>query len=728
MPRYRTIGPVPAAREAAGCVRHLASTAAVAAALTMALHSGSVLAQQAPAAKKEAQLEEVIVTARKRSEDVQTVPQTIDVLGGLDLQEMGKVTFKDLQFEVPGFYVENYESRATITMRGVGAQVPGNGASVATHVDGIYQASTAASLGWLFDVDRVEVLKGPQGTLYGRNSTGGAVNIITRRPGSELDAGGSLEYGSNGMVRVEGAMDAPFGSGWAVRVAGLVNREDGRITNEYTGRKIDGNDFTGGRVTLAGKAGSVDVDLFGQYTDEQGGSGEVIPLNASAQPRYGWNKSYYDLPTKPQMERQAYLVGLTLTSDIGNGYTWKSVTGYLHYKEPKSFLDVNPQPAPVQLTIRFPQYARQISEEFQVLYTGERLNWVVGALYMDADEGEQRLVDIQPVLPGALDSNTDNTTKTTALFGDLNYKLTDQLRLNAGLRYNSDKVHNRFDGRGAFDGQSFDLSSTQSEPTGRLGLDYTLSSGTMFYASIAKGFQSGYNDVGFDLNGNPEPATVKPENLWAYELGMKSRLPNDLGLFNLAGFYYDYKDMQVLVGGIPLLPDGTPDPNGVPFYTTLNAGKAKIYGADAALTVVPTQHLKLELNAEFLDATFKEYQSIDDFGAPADYSGNNLPRAPKFAGTAAVIINNVAFGSADASLRLEYQYRSEAYDNADNLYKLQSTGLLNAVATLDIDKWRVWAGGRNLTDKHYFAFYDGRNFAYPGNFRTWSVGASYNFH
>lgn len=703
-------------------------SAAIAVVLAAALTPGVAAAQQARPSAKPTGLEEIIVTARKREEDVQSVPQSIEVLAGAGLEALGKVTFKDLQFEVPGFYMENYESRATIAMRGVGAQVPGNGASVASHINGIFQASTATSLSWLFDVERVEVLKGPQGTLYGRNSTGGTVNIITRRPGSEFDVGGKLEYGSEDTLRVSAAMDAPLAEDWALRLAGTVTRADGRITNVLTGKKIDGNEFAGGRLTLAGNVGAVDVELFGQVTNETGGVGELIPLDEDAKPVYGWDKSYYDLPEVPEGERDYTVLGLTLSGDLGNGYSWRAVTGYQDYDEPKSYLDVNPFPSPVQLTIAFPQYAEQFSQELQLAFQGDRLNWVMGALYMDNDEGETRRVDIVPVLEPALDSATDNSVKTLAVFGDLNYGLTDKLRLNVGLRYNRDEVRNRFDGRGPFDGQSFDLKSTQSEPTGRIGLDYTTDSGTMYYGSVAKGFQAGYNTVGFATDGTPEPAEVKPENLYAYEVGMKSTLPGDRGLFNLAAFYYDYKDMQVLVGGIPLLPDGTPDPDGVPFYTTLNAGQATIYGVEASLTGIRFgEHVGLDVNAGYLNATFDEYQSLDDFGDPVDYSGNTLPRAPEFQGAIAMNLDNFMLGNGEAALRLEYQYRDKAYDNASNLYELQSTTFLNAVLTYDLGEWQFSASGRNLTDEKYLAFYDGRFFAPPGNFRTWLVGVSYNF-
>lgn len=703
--------------------------AAVAAALGLSLNAPQAAAQQSAA--KAAGLEDVIVTARKRDEDVQSVPQSIEVLGGLDLKELGKVTFKDLQFEVPGFYIQNFETRATIAVRGVGSQVPGGGQSVASHINGIYQASTAASLSWMFDVDRVEVLKGPQGTLYGRNSTGGAVNIITRRPGSEFDADVSVEFGNDNLRRVEAALDAPLSDDWSLRLAGTATRADGRITNRVTGKKIDGNEFTGGRLTLVGKLGSVDLEVFGQKTEETGGVGELIALDGSGsrvpKPLFGWDIGNYDEPTKPEGQRDYSALGLSLSGDIGNGYSWKALTGYLDYSEPKSFLDVNPVVAPVRVSIRFPQYAEQISQELQLQFKGDRFDWIVGALYMDIDEGEKRRVDILPPIPGALDSDTDNTVKTTALFGDVNYKLTDAMRLNLGLRYNRDEVRNKFVGRGPFDGQTFDLSSTQSEPTGRLGIDYTTSAGRMFYASVARGFQAGYNTVGFDTSGNPRPATVKPESLDAFEVGMKSTLGDGRGIFNLAGFYYDYRDMQVRVGRIPVGADGSPIPGGRPFYTTLNAGKAEIYGLETELSRYITDHLRFDLNAGYLHAKFDEYNSIGDTGAPVDYSGNTLPRAPEFSGAVALVLDDLAIGSAKGSVRLEYQYRGDAFDNADNLYVLPATKFLNLLASVDVGQWRLWAGGRNLTDEKYFAFYDGRNFGFPGQFRSWSVGASYSF-
>ncbi|WP_170151767.1 TonB-dependent receptor [Sphingosinicella microcystinivorans] len=700
----------------------------------MAVATALMLAPQIAKAEGAAKAEdasgaEIIVTARKREEDIQSVPASIQVLSGSDLQEFGKVTFEDLQFETPGLYMENYETRATITMRGIGTQVPGSGAAVAAHINGIYMPSTASSLGWMFDVGQIEVLKGPQGTLYGRNATGGAININTRRPGNEFDFGAKLEYGSENTVRAYAGLDAPLGGDWAVRIAGTLTRADGRIINVATSKRIAGNEFTGVRLTLTGKAGPIDVDLFAQYTNETGGVGELIALSSAGKPLYGWNKGYYDNPSTPVGERDHYLVGLTLSGELGEGYSWRSVTGYTDYNEPRSQLDVNPLPQPVQVVISLPQYAEQLSQELQLAYEGDKANWVFGGLYMDAKEGETRRVDIVPVVNGLLDSATDNTVKTFAVFGDLNYNLTDQLRANVGLRYNRDRVRNRFAGSGPADSQSFDLSSTQSQLTGRVGLDYTTAGGTMIYASASKGFQSGYNTTGFAVDGTPQPATVKPETLYAYEVGVKSTLPDSNGFLNVAGYYYDYRDMQVQVGGIPLLPDGSPDPAGVPFYTVLNAGKATIWGFEASLSNFRlSDNLRLDLSAGYLNTSFDEYITLDDTTAqPVDYSGNTLPRAPKFQGTAALTVDKVEVGPGEASMRVEYQYRSKAFDKADNIFILQSTGLVNALVKYDIGDWSLQASARNLTNQRYFAFYDGRNFAPPGQFRTWSLGLSYRY-
>jgi len=711
-------------------------SAAIAIVLAAALQPGEAGAQTTDAAARAGTLEEVIVTARKREEAVQEIPATISVLEGDLLMDQGLLRPTELQFAVPGFYVQNYETRATITMRGVGAQIAGSTSAVATHLNGMYQASSAAQLNRLFDVERVEVLKGPQGTLYGRNSTGGAMNIITRMPGSEFAADAELAYGSYETVRFDGGMSVPLGDNWAVRAAASYMKSgEGRFTNLYNDQKVGKEDFLGGRLSLAGDAGPVRVETWVQLVQDDSFTTPLIPISpVTAEPLYGWDKTYFDDPTVPSLEKDSVMAGLTLSGDISGGYSWRAITGYLDYEDVGRF-DVNPRPAPVQLSIEFPQSAQQFSQEFQLLYSGDRLNWVLGAYYLDDEQGEDRLVVLGPAGVALLDSQTRNYAEVLALFGDMNYSLTDQLRLNIGLRWTTEDIRNAYSGEGAFDGAPFDLSGDQGDPTGRIGLDYTIRDGLMVYGSISTGYQSGFFDVRVDPeSGADTPSEVDPEELLAFEIGMKSVLPGDRGFLNIAAFYYDYKDMQVLKGGIFLLPDGSPDPDSPPFYFTDNAGKAEIYGVDLELTDLrAAEHLSFDFIAEYLHATYKEYDTVDDNLDPVSYAGNTLPRAPEWMLASGMNIDNLRFGdTAEGMIRLEYNYRSKTYFTEENTEVASQgpVGLVNAYANVDFadGRWGVRLTGRNLADEKFFNFHRGDSFANVGERRTWEIGFSYRFN
>lgn len=710
-------------------------SAAVSIVLAAALQPGVARAQSAAGTQAGA-LEEIVVTARKRDEDVQTVPISIAVLGGEGLIDQRVLTAETLQFAVPGFYVQNYETRATITMRGVGAQISGSTSAVATHVNGVYQASSAAQLNRLFDIARVEVVKGPQGTLYGRNSTGGALNIITKAPGSGFEADVGVSYGTYNTVRFDGGVSLPLGDNWGMRVAGSYAKGDGQFDNEFNNTEVGEEDFLGGRLSISGDAGPVKVDFFIQSAqDDDTTAVTLIPLVSSADPTplLGWDKTWWDNPTKPFIERDSLVAGLTLSGDIGNGYSWRSITGYLDYED-RSLIDVNPRPAPVQLFIEFPQFAEQFSQEFQLLYTGERLNWVLGAYYLDDDQSNRRYLELAPLGLVLFDNQGRDQIESYALFGDLNYSLNEQWRLNVGLRWNDEDVRNQFSGTGLVDGGPFDLSGSQGDPTGRIGLDYSPRAGLMFYGSVSTGYQAGYFQTKFDPESGGDVANeVEPEELLAFELGMKSVLPGDRGYLNIAAFYYDYQDMQVQQGGIFLLDDGSPDPNAPPFFFTSNAGKAEIFGVDIELSEVRlAEHLKFDIAAEYLDATYKDYDTIDDNRNPVSYEGNTLPRAPEWMLASALTLDNLRLGEAAvAEFRLEYNFRGKTYFTEDNneVASQGDLGLLNLYANVDFDdgRWRIYGSGRNLTDEKFFDFHRGDVFANTGEFRTWEIGARYRF-
>lgn len=701
----------------------------------LALAAGLVpaAAQAQSGDRTEALSDEIIVTARKRDEALQDVPISLQVLSGDTLQNTAVLRASELQFAVPGFYVQNFETRATITLRGVGAQIAGGQSSVATHLNGIFQNSSAAQLNRLFDVSQVEVLKGPQGTLYGRNSTGGALNIMTNAPTSELSGNAFIGYGTFNTIRADAAINVPLGDNWAVRLAGSYLEGDGQFFNRVNGRKTGNEEFAGGRATIAGTAGPIDVQAFVQYTRDKDTTQTLIPVNpATAQPAFGWRQTVQDSPEDMLLDRELVMVGLTLGADLGNGFSLKSITGYLDYQD-DSEIDVNPVVSTSQLVIQTPQKSKQFSQELQLTYEGGPLTAVLGAFYLDDDQGATRILTLDPGELLLFDNQTIDQVEGIAVFGDASLRVAEGFNINAGARWNRDRIRNAFDGAGLIDGSNFDLKTTESAFTWRLGADWRPADEIMVFASVSTGFQAGFNQTRTDaLTGVDTPDSVGPERLTAYEIGGKVALPERMGFLNASFFYYDYRDMQVSVGGVFLNPDGTLDTTRPPFFFVENAGEARIYGVDVQLTDLRiAEHLKFEAAATLLSAKFTDYISVDDDRNPVNFAGNTLPRAPEISATSALTIGRLPLGFADLTVRGELNHRSRTFFSQDNT-RLVSQGavtLANFAARLEFadGRYAITATGRNLTNERFFDFYGGSNFGNVGEFRTFEVGFATRF-
>jgi iron complex outermembrane recepter protein len=681
---------------------------------------------------------DIIVTARKREESVQDVPATINVLNGQDLADAGIIQPRELQFAVPGFYVQNFETRATITLRGIGSQIEGGQSSVATHVNGVYQASSAAQLNRLFDIERLEVVKGPQGTLYGRNSTGGALNIITRNArGDDFEGNVSAGYGSYNTIRLDGGVSLPLGSDWGIRVAGSYANGDPIYTNVVTNRKIGSEKFWGVRGTLSGNVGDLKIDLFGQYgSDEDTRNVILIPLEFGTKtPLLGFRTTAFDDPAVPATKKNSFVTGLTLELPLGGGLTARSITGYMDYSEPRSDTDINPRPGlPRSQVIAFPQAAKQFSQELQLLYDSDKLNGVLGVYYLNDKQTADRSLIVRQLNRVLLDSSNRDDVDALAVFADVNFDLTDDLTLNGGIRWNRDKIRNRFIGAGLFDGPPFDLDGKQSKVTWRAGLDYKITPNFLAYGSVSTGFLSGRFETSFDgLTGNSIPNEVKPENITAYEVGGKLALPNDIGFLNVAAFRYDYRNLQVTVGGLFLLPDGSPDPLSPPFFFTDNAAKSRISGFEFQLSEFRvSKFLKLDFNAAYINAKYRDFDAIDDFGQLVSFDGNTLPRSPKLTFSSAITLDNLAItDAAIASIRTEFNFRDKTFFTRENIdvSTQQGYGLLNVIAKIDFNdgQWGLNFAGRNLTNQKRFNFLRNDPFATVGEFRNFEVSLKYRF-
>ena len=668
-----------------------------------------------------------VVSARKHNEMAQAVPITMDVLGGQQIKDSGIVRVEDLQANVPGLVIDSYESQGQIALRGVGAGDVGLGTdqSVAIHVDGVYQVFGSAGLGRMFDVERVEVLKGPQGTLYGRNATAGVVNLISRKPQDKFAAEGDLSYGSFNTVKEEGMVNVPLGAETAARFAFSGATSDGRLTNVRDGSKVGTADnYDAFRASLRSSIAQTQLDLSVQYIDDWSNLGSAYirdphnpALRSGSTESSSFTRVDFEHPIKQSKKDLA--VSLRLAHQFGD-VDVTSITGYGSHEGgfESDLTSLDPTSGPWSTTEPY----RQVSEEIQANFSTGNTDWTVGAFYLDYRGQDNRDVDLPTFDYFDVQTRARSTGKSYAAFGQADYKFSDKLRLEAGIRYTEEtKTASSFATEGAGGEGSFTVdpavsgSRTWRNVSGRLGADYFLTKATMLYGSIATGFKSGGvipNALAADLAPGPI-SYYKPEKLLAYEIGQKTTLPGGLGIANLSAFYYDYTDKVEFVLNQALISD---------FY---NAGKARVYGLDGTLDLRLAQHLSWDEDVELLSAKYTSFLSGDG----SSYAGNTLGRAPKVSVTSGLTFDRIPVGDVGTfSLRGEYVYRDKMFFDFANALSQSAIGLLNLSAHLDGagGKWSVYAAGRNLANKHYIEFYNASGTrALPASERTLQIGVHF---
>ena len=691
----------------------------------------------APAASENQTITVTGTTARKRNEQAQDVPIAMDVIGGQDLRDAGITRVKDLQSAVPGLVIETRESSGKIAIRGVGTGDVGLGTdqSVAVHVDGVYQTHGALGLTRMFDVERVEVLRGPQGTLYGRNATAGVVNLVSRAPRLGGFAGeADLSIGNSGLRQVQAAVNVPLGGQTAVRLAVIGSDSTGRATNTFDGGKVGvDDDFYGIRGRLKSRLGDVGVDLAVQYINDRSYA-VLVPHPELASDRLGANaKASYDLTYYPDgipyQRKETLSVSLTLTQDFGN-VRLTSITGYGDFKGGLGFRLARPGqgPAdPIGLTINEP--ADQWSQELQLSGMADSLDWVAGVYYISFDGVEQRKLQRYRIGFTPFDTDQKAGGNAVAAFGDVNWRLSPTARLNVGLRHTRDTK----DGVSA---STSDLpffvvdppqtaSKSWSATTGRIGVDWKPTQRTMAYASLSTGYKAGGVVPNYET---AKPFDIyKPEKITALEVGQKSTFANDGGVFNLSAFRYDYKDKVEIYGPTPAT------------FGFFNAPKARVTGVDGFVSLRLSRHLRGDLNAAWLDAKFTDFPATDDLGNPVNYDGNRIARAPKLAGTAGLVLEKLPVGGFGlVQVRVEYSRRGEIFFDFKNdpAFRTPPINYVNLSARLDSTdgRWYAYLIGRNITDKRWIEGLAvapggaGLLYSTPVNqARSWQLGAGFKF-
>ena len=665
----------------------------------------------------ESVIEEILVTATKSgAQSLQQIPLSVVALSGEDLDSSGITTTMGLQQRVPGLVITRNTHLGQPYIRGIGSDVvgPAVDGAVAVYVDGAYQARAASQIAALADVERVEVLKGPQGILYGRNATGGAINIITRKPTQEFSASGDVQVGNYDQLIVRGSISGPLVDDQVFgRLSVTHNQDDGYTENVLLDREGDNTDIVHVRGALDFILNDhAKLSVAGYFFDRET---RTLPkaLNPTTNPStlfFGATVNddprevLHDIDSGLGVEQWGLNVKLEWDFE---SFTLTSVTTFDSLEETGS-LDVDATDIPLahngvvwpRVGEEWGEDAEFFSQEFILNGESGRLQWT-GLINYYIAEAETRADNDLPLFgfAGIWDSEFDNESFGAAL--QINYALSEKLSGTAGVRYSHEKkeFERRFGvvvGATPIILEADDADESWTPWTSRIGLEYRPNEDVLVYGSATRGFRSG----GFNLFA--AQSEFDPEFIWSYETGLKSTWMDGRLRFNAAAFYYDYDDIQLQTF---LATRGA----GAAATQIENAGKASVKGLDLDFVIYPTEALSFEASFAFLDGKLDEWVTVDP-DRPADgvfdRDGNTLPRAPEFTASLAAEYRIYEGERGSLVLRGEYYHRDEIYFTAfeDDRADQGAIDLWNARATFTSADggWFVSAFGQNLGDEEYF--------------------------
>ena len=744
----------------------------------------SLLAMTSPAQATE-MLEEIVVTAQKREQNLQDVPISIQAFSEDALRDSGVNKVEDLALVTPGLVMTKQLLSNTPYIRGVGnpdASV-GSESPVSMYVDGVYMSTPNSAIYSFSSINRVEVLKGPQGTLFGRNATGGLVHIVTKKPDYETHVNGSISYGDYDNVGAKFYATTGVGEKVAADIAIVYQDQDeGYGKNLTTGEDIYRSDeFAVRSKWLITPTDDTEISISADYSEIETSHGviqAVYPGSESAETALVFGGCLAALGSPPAAPTPAMLgtcQGAAANHQASNpntvqpddfydsfqtnegvyeSDTWgvnlridqafedldfASITGYRESSVRGQFEQMVSAQGLLEIDID-DQSVETFTQEIQLQKQAEDYGWIVGAFYLNDDSGfaspiglDVHVLAVADPVSGApllfADQNIFATisTESFAVFGEFNYALTDQLRLTTGLRWTLDErelaQRSATEIGGAVVATFEDNRSEEwDEMTWRLVLDYQLNEDTLLYASYSRGFKSGnFNSASL---GTPP---VDPEVIDAYEVGYKATLMDGAAQLNMATYFYDYQDLQVtrtLAGAL----------------VTENAAAAEILGFEADLVANLTDALSVRLGFSYIDSEYTDFPNAPVFTptpflggnsvGSADVSGNELARTPEYTFNIGGDYYIPLDSGQSINLGLNYAY-NDGYNWEPSSRTVQDAyGLLGAYLSWKSadERYGVRLFGSNLTDEEYFSFVtstavtDNYSAAPP---RTWGVEFSF---
>ncbi len=592
-----------------------------ASALTGCFSVQHAMAADAPAAATA--LQEVVVTAQKRAEDVQKIPLAVTPVMGPKLVEQGVTDVRKIGNLVPGIVLGQDFIYTQIDIRGVGANndAPALDPAVAFNIDGVYQARDYGTYGSFYDIDRVEVLRGPQGTLYGRNATGGSINVITNKPVDAFHAALEEELGDYNLVRTFGMVNAPLSDQLAVRLAFQQAKHNGYLTSGFN----DQDSIAGRLQALYRPNSDVSLLLAGEiFNDQSNGAHTIIGL-PYAQPSNPW----YD-PLPVDQARAAggassnfadWAIHAQLDWNLGFA-TLTEIPAYKH-------VHVNGTDPVVGVYSKTDLIDKSYSNELRLTSNAATpLKWVIGGYFFREDDysNSDYFSHSKFFSFDSITINPDIKEVSWAAFGQATYAIQPNLRVTGGLRYSidtksatgDDKTYLSFGGPAFLSGTVPDNfpETTWHHLDWRVGVDYDLTPQSLVYANVATGYLEGGFNIGSQIGLLPN---FVPEKLLAYTVGNKNRFFDDRLQLNWEAFYYDYKDYIVSV----YLTAGA----AVGQFALFNT-PAKIYGGEIEGVFRATPNDTFTANLALLHARYGTFVQTFVSTGLTNLSGKTLEKAP----------------------------------------------------------------------------------------------------
>lgn len=699
--------------------RHL-KTSTLSLAVALGLSAPGAFAQDAGAApatgSSATTLDAVTVTARKREETLQDVPVAVTAFTAETIDKLNIEDIGDLDAQVPNLTIyaaRGSTSTVTAYIRGIGQADPlwGVDPGVGIYLDDVYIARPQGALLDVFDVERIEVLRGPQGTLYGKNTIGGAIKYISRGLPTETTGFGSITVGNYNQLDARAAIGGAIGgqdSGLRGRVAVASMNRDGYGTNLLNGQEVSDKEINALRMQLGAYSHEdFDVQFAFDWIDDQSGvrgAKMLAPNNNVLVPVTGGAPmdSRYDIRSGMPNVNDTEMKGVSATVNWRPSEDW-ALKYVVAKRESDTETNIDFDTLPEKIADVKAFYSdQQVSHELQANYdAGGRGRGVAGIYAFNGDAGGQVLNNFFNLSFG--DTQGYVNTKSIAVYADWTHDLTDRFKLDVGVRYTDEDKHavaynigytdDSFTVPNGVVAADFDKTVNFKNVSPKIALDFQLTPDIMIYGSASRGFKSG----GYNIRANTTavPRSGEPfddESVDSFEIGTKMGLLDQRLFLNLAAFHNVYEDIQLSVF--------TALPGGGFFGDFTNAGKGTVTGVEAEYQFMPTQHWLISGNLAWLDAKYDEFISGGVNIADTQYFTN----APEFSGALNVEYRTDLANGGNLSARVGYSYQSEVWPTTDLSPEIRQGGygLVNAGVIWRVDDaWSFSLQGSNLTDEEY---------------------------